>query len=125
KAAIIEGTDGNLYGTTESGGPQGQGTIFRLNVASPPQIISQPADQTVFAGSNVTFSVSVFGSSPLSYQWRENETDLSDGGNISGSAARILTVSNVTTANAGKYSVVVSNALGKITSAEALLAVTS
>lgn len=125
KAAIVEGTDHNLHGTTERGGAGSQGTIFRLGVTSPPQITSQPANQAVFAGSNVTFSVAVFGSSPLFYQWRENDVNLSDGGNISGSSTRILTLSNVTIANAGSYSVMVSNAFGKTNSIGATLSVTS
>jgi uncharacterized repeat protein (TIGR03803 family) len=29
-AALVQGTDGNLYGTTENGGASGQGTVFRL-----------------------------------------------------------------------------------------------
>lgn len=34
-AALIEGTDGNLYGTTEAGGSKGDGTVFRLNTELP------------------------------------------------------------------------------------------
>jgi len=82
RAALAEGTDGNLYGTTQNGGVNGEGAIFRLSITSPPQITAQPASQTVFAGSNVNFSVAVVGSVPLFYRWRENGTNLSDGGSI-------------------------------------------
>lgn len=30
QAALVEGTDGNFYGTTQGGGTQGRGTVFRL-----------------------------------------------------------------------------------------------
>lgn len=123
RAALVEGSDGSLYGTTTSGGPGGQGTIFRISFTSAPQITTQPASQTNVAGSSAAFNVTVFGAPQLLYQWQENGTNLSDGGNISGSASRVLTVNNISPANAGTYSVVVSNALGSVTSGGALLIV--
>jgi hypothetical protein len=59
----------------------------------------------------------------LFYQWQENGTNLADGGNVSGSAARVLTLNNIAPANAATYSVIVSNALGSVTSSGALLTV--
>jgi uncharacterized repeat protein (TIGR03803 family) len=123
EAALVEGADGSLYGTTTSGGPGGQGTIFRITFTSAPQITTQPASQTSVAGGNASFNVTVFGAPPLFYQWRENGTNLADGGNVSGSAARVLTLNNITPANAATYSVIVSNALGSVTSSGALLTV--
>jgi hypothetical protein len=61
----------------------------------------------------------------LLYQWQKNGTNLSDAGNLSGSATRDLTLTNVLFANAGTYSVIVSNALGGLTSTGAVLTVTS
>jgi uncharacterized repeat protein (TIGR03803 family) len=125
-ATILQAADGSLYGTTQNGGASGRGTIFRLGVISaPPQITTQPASQSVFAGANVVFNVAVFGSQPLFFQWRKNGTNLTDGGNISGSATRALRLGNVATTNAGAYSVVVSNSLDSVTSADAFLQVTS
>ncbi|MGP8199763.1 MAG: choice-of-anchor tandem repeat GloVer-containing protein [Limisphaerales bacterium] len=123
EAALVEGPDGALYGTTTSGGPYGQGTIFRLTFTSAPQITTQPASQTNFAGGSASFDVTVFGAPQLSYQWRANGANLIDAGNISGSAARVLTLNNITAANAATYSVIVSNALGSVTSAGASLTV--
>ena len=125
EAALVQGIDGSFYGTTTTGGPNGRGTVFRFSVTSAPQITTQPAPQTAFAGANVTFSVAVFGAPPLFYQWRQNGTNLADGAGVSGSSARILTLSNLTTANAGNYSVVITNASGTATSAAALLTITS
>lgn len=125
QAALVEDADGIFYGTTQNGGASGCGTIFRFNISSAPQITSQPASLSVFAGANVQFSVSALGSVPMSYQWQKHGTNLTDGGDISGSRARVLGLSNVVTSDAGNYSVIVSNALGSATSTGALLAVTS
>jgi uncharacterized repeat protein (TIGR03803 family) len=122
-SALVEGPDGALYGTTTAGGWGGQGTVFRLAYTPAPQIIMQPANQTVSIGGAATFNVTVAGASPLSYQWRRNGINLSDAANVSGATRRILTLTNLTVANAGTYSVVVSNSLGSATSSGALLTV--
>ena len=59
----------------------------------------------------------------LPYQWQKNGTNLVDGGNLSGSTNRTLSLANVSLADAGTYSVIVSNALGSVTSAAAHLTV--
>jgi uncharacterized repeat protein (TIGR03803 family) len=123
EAALVQDADGNLYGTTSAGGPYGKGSIFKLSITSAPQIISQPSDQTAVAGSEAQFNVTVFGASPLSYQWRLNGANLTDNDRVSGSAGRILTVNNVTANDAGTYSVVVGNRLGSVTSSGAVLMV--
>jgi hypothetical protein len=81
-----------------------------------PTIITQPQSQTVNPGANVTFSVTAAGVAPLAYQWCFNA------GNIAGATASSYTKNNVQTTNAGSYSVVVTNAMGSVTSAAALLA---
>ena len=90
---------------------------------SPPGIITQPASQTAVAGTTVSFNVVASGDDPISYQWQENGTNLTDGGNIVGSATPTLTISAVTLSNQGAYSVVVSNAVFSITSQNAVLTV--
>ncbi len=84
----------------------------------PPLITVQPAGQTVLAGTNVTFSVTASGSPPLGYQWQLNSN------NVAGANAT-LTLTNVQLANAGNYSVIVSNPFGTVTSSNALLTVNS
>ena len=120
-SALVAGADGSFYGTTSEAGIGGYGTVFRLSFA--PLIITQPTNQTVGAGANVTLAVSLFGSQPLSYQWRFNGANLSDSANVSGSLTGVLNLSSVSTANSGTYSVVVTNALGSVTSAGAVLTV--
>ena len=82
-----------------------------------PSIVTQPQDQTVGEGASATFTVSASGSTPLYYQWRLN------GVNISGATTSSYTLSSVQLADAGPYSVIVSNSMGAATSANALLTV--
>jgi pectate lyase len=82
-----------------------------------PTITTQPASQTVTAGGSVTFNVAASGTSPFTYQWRFNGT------NISGATSSTYSLSNVQSANAGNYSVVVTNSAGSATSANATLTV--
>lgn len=82
-----------------------------------PSIASQPASQTTLPRSNATFQVSAAGSPPLSYQWWFR------GSPLAGATSSGLTLTNVQAAQAGGYSVVVTNAAGAITSAVATLTV--
>ena len=81
----------------------------------------QPADQTVVAGAAVALRVINRGS-PSSYQWRkENGSGVPQ--NISGAIGGVLRLTHVSTADAGRYSVVVTNGLNNATSRTALLTV--
>ena len=74
-------------------------------------------------GAAAQFTVAATGSLPLSYQWQFNGTNLSDVGNISGSATTNLTVSDVSAAEVGAYSVLVTNLFGMESSTNAILAI--
>jgi S1-C subfamily serine protease len=89
-----------------------------LLVQAPPAILVPPQSRTVVAGSTAALSVSAAGSSLLSYQWFFNGAAIPHGTN------RQLTLPNVRTADAGNYSVEVSNRVGTIRSAMARLNVT-
>ncbi len=56
------------------------------------------------------------------YQWRRNGISLSDGGEFSGCLTPTLNVENVSAANTGTYSAIVSNSAGSDISAGAVLA---
>ena len=113
---VGRGADDLLYGS-------GLFINATLNLTSgggvAPMIATQPQNQTVTAGANVTFTVTANGTAPLSYQWLFNATP------ISGATSSSLTISNAQPANAGNYSVRVSNASGSVTSAVARLTVQS
>ena len=95
-----------------------------LALQTDPIVSVQPTNTTVNFGDTATFQVTAGGTSPFSYQWhRQNAGDLSDTGNISGSHTNILTLSGVSGADAGVYSVTVSNINGSADSSTATLTV--
>lgn len=87
--------------------------------ATAPEITIQPAPQTVPVGGTATFRVEATGTAPLRYQWIKGTTPIDGATNVT------LTLSNVTTSDAGSYSVTVSNAGGAKPSAGAQLTVTT
>ncbi|MEP6700175.1 MAG: T9SS type A sorting domain-containing protein, partial [Bacteroidota bacterium] len=84
-------------------------TTITITVNQLPAITVQPtpATQTICPGFNVVYTVGATGAG-LTYQWRRNGVNLTDGGNISGATTNTLTLTAVTTANSGTYDVVVS-----------------
>ena len=122
EAALTLGNDGNFYGTTSEGGSGNDGTVFCL-LSPPPVIIVQPQSQTNNAGATVIFSVSATSLMPMSYQWQKNGTNLLNGGNLSGATTNALTITGISDSDAATYSVIVSNALGSVTSSNATLTV--
>lgn len=91
-----------------------------LTILTPPAIIAQPQSQTVVAGQTASFSVQANGGIPLGYRWRFNVTNT-----VPSATNAILILSNAQPANAGNYTVVVTNSLGSVTSQVAVLTVHS
>jgi len=87
--------------------------------AQAPNITVQPVAQTVQVGDGVTFSVTATGAAPLYYQWKLGTT------NLPGATTNPLVLPNVSYAQAGNYSVVVSNGVSTAASAKAALTVVS
>ena len=85
--------------------------------APEPVIVTQPAPALVPAGSNATFSVGVTGVTPMTYQWYRFPGPTE----IDGATAAILTLTNVTAADATSFQVVVTNTHGTATSNPATL----
>ena len=102
-------------------GANGGGIYVLGNIS--PIITSQPANQTNYFGSVADFSVQTVGAGTLTYQWQRNGTNLTDGGNISGSGTTDLSVSDLSDSDAVTYSVIVSNAYGSITSSVVMLSI--
>jgi hypothetical protein len=94
-----------------------------LSVQSPPSIVSRPVSQTLGAGARASFSVDADGTGPLTYQWKRAGVDLTDGATYQGTATDTLIITNVQTAEAGAYEVVINNAVGSVTSPKATLTV--
>lgn len=86
---------------------------------NPPAIVTQPQSQGIATGNSVSFSVTATGTSPLSYQWLFNST------NISGATTNPFVLAGAQLTNAGNYSVTVTNLAGSVTSSNAVLTVTN
>ena len=83
-----------------------------------PQIITQPASQTVTAGQSATFTVVAAGSPTLTYQWQKN------GANIAGATSASYTTPATATSDSGEsFRVTVTNSFGTVTSNSASLTV--
>ncbi len=83
----------------------------------PPVITHQPQAQTVFAGTNATFSVIATGAPPIFYRWRKN------GVSIPGATNSTLVLSNVHSPDTANYTVLCANSGGATTSLVARLTV--
>ena len=104
-----------------SSGELGDGTKIERNTPIgllAPTITTPLSMPAVIAGSSATFAVVASGTATLSYQWQK------DGAPISGAATATYGISSAAPANAGSYSVVVSNWIGSTTSTVAILTVT-
>ena len=95
-------------------------TVTLMVSAAPvgPTITTQPSAQLVTAGQSASFTVAATGSGTLTYQWTKG------GINISGATSATYTIASTVSGDAGTYAVVVTNAVGSVTSASVSLAVT-
>jgi hypothetical protein len=100
----------NLVGTVASGSAA-------LSVNTPVGITTQPLSQALNPGTLGVLSVAATGTAPISYQWQKN------GAPLSGGTSATYTLASVLPANAGTYTVVVSNVVGSLTSTAAVITV--
>jgi hypothetical protein len=88
------------------------------STASAPVITSQPAlSQTVLGGSSASFSAVAAGNPAPAFQWRKN------GSSIAGATNATLSISSVTSADAGVYTVLANNSAGTVLSENSTLIV--
>ncbi len=99
-------------------------TEVKLVVATSPVITSQPHNSTFIAGNTNTLFVVATGPQ-LNYFWRLNGSPLTDGvGHVlAGANSAVLTLGPISQADAGSYSVVITNFDGTITSSDAAVTV--
>ena len=94
------------------------GEFGKCIVAVAPTIVTAPVNQSVPAGTPVTFAVGAGGSRPLRYQWMRNGT------NIVAATNATLQLSNPRRGDLGTYSVTVCNDTGCAPTVGATLTVT-
>lgn len=84
-------------------------------VVPPPVILTQPASQSVVVGNAAEFYVEASGAEPRTFQWKH------DGANIPGATNNDYSLAAVQAADAGLYTVEVSNPAGSVLSQAAAL----
>lgn len=121
--SITPGLAGDYSVTVTNSAGSVTSTAARLTVlpaaasAVPPTLTAEPTGLAVGLGQTARLTVSAAGSAPLSYQWQRN------GVNLPGATAPTLTLVASGSAQAGDYTVTVTNAAGSVTSTPAGVAV--
>jgi hypothetical protein len=101
-------------------GVQSETATLTVNIG--PTITGPPESQVACSGAaEVTFSVTVTGSDPLTYQWRKYEAGVPV--DIPGATGSSYTIVDVDLGDAGDYDVVVNNLCGEDTSDVATLVI--
>ena len=147
---VMQASDGNLYGQTNSGGTIGNGTIFRYNIATstytsetslstttgdfpgggslteyrstPPVTVSSPAAITACIGSTALFTASATGA--LSEQWQVSTNGGTSFSNIVGAVDTSYSFTATALQNGTEYRIIFTNASGSDTTVAASLIVT-
>ncbi|MCX6951677.1 MAG: pectinesterase family protein [Verrucomicrobia bacterium] len=94
-------------------------SVTGLTPINPPAIASQPAALILNPGQPAALSVAVTGTAPLTYQWKK------DGANVVGATSATLALASTAAADAGSYTVTITNAYGNVTSSPATITVTN
>jgi YD repeat-containing protein len=105
--------------TNTAGSVTSNAATLTVVSAVAPTIATQPANLSVHAGSAAVFTVSAGGTAVLTYQWYLNGTA------IGGATTASYSISSSQAANAGSYTVKVTNSAGSVTSNAATLTVIS
>lgn len=85
----------------------------------PPNILSQPTNQTLSPGQTAVFTVSATGIPEPAYQWRKN------GANISNATNATYTIVSSLPVDSGTYTVLVTTPAGSVLSSNAVLTVST
>jgi len=94
------------------------GLSLTANFHQPPAILTQPTNVLAFYDGSAAFAVTAGGTGPLAYQWQFNSTDLAQNSSN-------LTLSGLTTDEAGSYRVIVSSYSESVTSSVVKLSLTN
>lgn len=112
--------------------PIGIVTTLAITIANAPVITAQPTSASVPAGTNATFSAAASGNPNPQFQWQRlpagstTWSNLTDGGNYSGTSTATLTVSSTTTGmNSDQFRTLVTNSIASATSNAATLTISS
>src|ERR1700681_262745 len=110
----------NNVGALTSAGTQAICNIAVSAISTAPTITTQPVSQIVYIGQTATFSVVATGGVPLTYQWMKNGTAIS-----TATSSSYATPAAAISDNGSKFTVVVTDRMGSLTSSAATLTVQS
>ena len=106
--APVTGVSTDFDGDTRSTTPD-IGADEIISACTAPVITTQPSAATACSGNNTSFTVAATGTG-LTYQWKK------DGVNVAGATSANYSLTNLTAAQAGSYTVTISNSCGTVTS---------
>ncbi|MGD0814149.1 MAG: immunoglobulin domain-containing protein [Verrucomicrobiota bacterium] len=121
-AAFVPGVPGASFPATDEvlqdrSTPTSAGA-FEVNVFTvsnnvvPPTITSNgPGTNLIGVGKTTTFMVAATSTALFGYQWQLDGTNIFDSANYSGTASNVLTIRNITIADEGQYTVLLSPSL--------------
>jgi hypothetical protein len=102
----LNGDQFRLFAFNQAGNAtSGPATLTVNSTTSAPAITTQPVNAAVLAGKSASFTVAATGSGTLTYQWYFNSKK------IPNATSATYSITKVAAANAGNYSVVISNGI--------------
>ncbi|MHB1307241.1 MAG: immunoglobulin domain-containing protein [Limisphaerales bacterium] len=107
--------DEGVYGVTITNADGVTSSRAMISLGRPPEILAPPEDQKPVQNASVAFAVLAAGAPPLRYQWQFNGTNVFDATND------LYRINSAAATHVGGYRVIVTNALGAITSRVAQL----
>ena len=123
---LVQGSDGDLYGVTSSGGPSNAGVVFRLNPSGPPTpraVVS--GGGTICLGSSTSVQAALTGTPPWSLTWSDgsSQTGITTSPairTVSPQSAMVYTLTAISDANgpglsSGSATVLVTQPLSAVT----------
>ena len=119
----VEAADAGDYAVEVTGECGAVTSSAPLTVKVPTIIAEAPDDVSVCPGDAASFSVAASGEGALTYQWYRGSVALTNSGRLSGVTSSHLTLTNVESSDAGKYTVEVVGGCGAVTSSSATLVV--
>lgn len=124
---LVYGADGALYvgGLYFNFPDRVLGGLAAFEPSTPALAINvHPTSKSILAGQSVSLSVAAVGTGSVTYQWKQGGLNLTDTiGRIAGSTTALLSIRGAQAADAGNYTVTVTDSSGSIISNPASLTV--